>query len=316
MFENARGPSDGSDDRLSSSGSSCTSSLTGAMGDAHVSARHSVSPPQFNMSGVGWQMPAQSPYSGVHGNIAGASFFDPQASAAYSYRSSPESLSPPSPFMNSFENDTFRQPSASYPSAPRSASINSQDAELEIRRLHKRVRDLEQQTERQAKALESSSARRTYPAGSLPSLISSPPMSAGFQASWKARTEARIRQFCALNRAGNALCAWHDSRRERRVYPPRMAPDGYLNCGCTYEEALFEESLARHHVGSYLPGDSVRMDPALRNPLLKLLEARYGYKDGDFERDPRTGDWLPGEGPAFWEQQLQAGAPNPRQSRR
>ncbi|KAJ1302043.1 hypothetical protein OPQ81_000877 [Rhizoctonia solani] len=112
-----------------------------------------------------------------------------------------------------------------------------------------------------------------------------------FQRSWDARTEARIKRFCSLNRAGNALCAWHDSRRERRSFPPRMAPPGHLNCGCTYEEALFEESLARHGVGSYHPGESVRMDPALRNPLLKLLQWRFGYKDGDFERDPKTGVW-------------------------
>lgn len=91
-------------------------------------------------------------------------------------------------------------------------------------------------------------------------------------ADWGHRTEARVRRFCALNRAGNALCAWHDSRRERRRYPPRNAPDNTLNCGCTYEQALFEESLARHQVGSYLPGENVRMDPMLRNALLRLLE--------------------------------------------
>ncbi|KAG8732747.1 hypothetical protein FRC11_011106 [Ceratobasidium sp. 423] len=122
-----------------------------------------------------------------------------------------------------------------------------------------------------------------------------------FQRSWDARTEARIKRFCSLNRAGNALCAWHDSRRERRSYPPRMAPPGHLNCGCTYEEALFEESLARHGVGSYHPGESVRMDPALRNPLLKLLQWRFGYKDGDFEREPKTGGWVEGEGEQAWE---------------
>ncbi|KAE9388141.1 hypothetical protein BT96DRAFT_836727 [Gymnopus androsaceus JB14] len=135
--------------------------------------------------------------------------------------------------------------------------------------------------------------------------------SPAFEASWRARTDARVRQFCSLNRAGNALCAWHDSRRERRMYPPRMAPFGFLNCGCTHEQALFEESLSRHNVGSYLPGDSVRMDPALRNPLLKLLQDRYNYRDGDFERDPATGNWLHGEGPAYWEQQAATGA-NPR----
>jgi hypothetical protein len=34
------------------------------------------------------------------------------------------------------------------------------------------------------------------------------------------------------------------------------------------------------------------MDPALRTPLLKLLEWRYGYRDGDFDRDPTTGQWI------------------------
>lgn len=63
-----------------------------------------------------------------------------------------------------------------------------------------------------------------------------------------------------------------------------MAPAGVLNCGCSYEQALFEESLTRQGVGAYQPGESVRMDPALRNPLLSLLQKRYGYKDGDFER--------------------------------
>lgn len=128
------------------------------------------------------------------------------------------------------------------------------------------------------------------------------------EASWRRRTDARVRKFCAPNRAGNALCAWHDTRRERRAYPPRMAPPGTLNCGCTIEEALFEESLARHGVGSYLPGDTVRMDPALRNPLLRLLQTRYGYRDGDFERDPVTGQWHENEGPEHWEAELQRGA--------
>ncbi|KAG8906099.1 hypothetical protein FRB99_007623 [Tulasnella sp. 403] len=129
-----------------------------------------------------------------------------------------------------------------------------------------------------------------------------------FQSSWDKRTEARIKRFCSLNRAGNALCAWHDSRRERRAYPPRMAPPGTLNCGCTYEEALFEESLSRHKVGSYLPGEMVRMDPALRNPLLALLQWRYGYKDGDFERDPASGKWVDGEGEHVWQQKAASGS--------
>jgi hypothetical protein len=84
-----------------------------------------------------------------------------------------------------------------------------------------------------------------------------------------------------------------------------MAPTGYLNCGCTFEEVLFEESLSHHGVGSYHPGEAVRMDPALRNPLLKVLQERYGYSDGDFERNPVTGDWAYGEGSALWEQKLE-----------
>src|SRR5882757_4523151 len=73
--------------------------------------------------------------------------------------------------------------------------------------------------------------------------------------------------------------------------------------------ALFEESLARHNVGSYHPGEMVRMDPALRNPLLKLLEQRFGYVDGDFERDARSGLWMDGEGHEFWETILPSGKP-------
>ncbi|KAI0321412.1 hypothetical protein OF83DRAFT_1168464 [Amylostereum chailletii] len=151
--------------------------------------------------------------------------------------------------------------------------------------------------------------------GMSSSFISQPTVSPSFSASWRARTDARIKLFCSLNRAGNALCAWHDSRRERRAHPPRMAPEGHLNCGCTFEEALFEESLARHGVGSYHPGENVRMDPALRNPLLKVLQERYGYRDGDFERDGTTGNWRDGEGHAYWEAKALAGSSSHRKHR-
>lgn len=232
------------------------------------------------------------------GNV---SYYQPESSVGTSPYDMPQSLSPPSvmtdtpSYMNPNASDTF----------PSSSSMNQQE---EARRLHHRIQQLEkihaQDTDR-IRVLESELRRQS----------ASPPLSAPFNNSWKARTDARIRQFCSLNRAGNALCSWHDSRRERRIHPPRMAPPGYLNCGCTFEEALFEESLSRHGVGSYLPGETVRMDPALRNPLLKLLQSRYGYRDGDFERDPRTGDWVPGEGPAYWEAQIQAGITNPRRPR-
>lgn len=191
---------------------------------------------------------------------------------------------------------------ASYTSSP----MSPQEV---IRRLQLKVRQLEQ-----TQALDQERIRM-LDAELRRSGTASTPVSPSFQASWKARTDARVKQFCSLNRAGNALCSWHDSRRERRTYPPRMAPTGYLNCGCTFEEALFEESLSRHGVGSYLPGETVRMDPALRNPLLKLLQQRYGYRDGDFERNPRTGDWTQGEGHVYWEQQIQAGIINPRRPR-
>ena len=204
-------------------------------------------------------------------------------------------------------------------------SRTSQEQSEEIRRLNKKVRELELINESgrlRQKELELELANdiagpsRGFGMNGLPSPILTPsPQSPGFQASWKARTDARIRQFCSLNRAGNALCAWHDSRRERRAYPPRMAPPGHLNCGCTYEEALFEESLSRHGVGSYHPGENVRMDPALRNPLLKLLQNRYGYRDGDFERDITTGNWVEGEGHELWERKAVAGVPSTRKNR-
>ncbi|EIN08793.1 hypothetical protein PUNSTDRAFT_102284 [Punctularia strigosozonata HHB-11173 SS5] len=169
-----------------------------------------------------------------------------------------------------------------------------------------RIRELEMELAKES-PLHAPSHRAASGLAGLPSPASTPASSPSFEASWNARTQARIKQFCSLNRAGNALCAWHDSRRERRAYPPRNAPPGHLNCGCSYEEALFEESLARHGVGSYHPGESVRMDPALRNPLLKLLQKRYNYRDGDFERDPVTGGWVEGEGHMIWEQRANAG---------
>ncbi|KAF7336926.1 hypothetical protein MVEN_02129000 [Mycena venus] len=217
-----------------------------------------------------------------------------------------ESLFPSSPFTTSTFHDLTR-PNSVVKSVSTQIPTNPPEnpQEVEIRRLRQKLHEMEQLYDRareQVKALESERASHRASAEESLCLPQSTQLSnSSFESSWNARTDARIRQFCAINRAGNALCAWHDARRERRVHPPRMAPVGYLNCGCTYEEALFEESLARHHVGSYLPGETVRMDPALRNPLLKLLQERYEYQDGDFERDPRTGDWIAGEGPAFWE---------------
>ncbi|TCD64084.1 hypothetical protein EIP91_004556 [Steccherinum ochraceum] len=190
--------------------------------------------------------------------------------------------------------------------------------DAEIHHFRNKIRELElinKSARERIRVLEHEVARVNYTGtsstaiGGLPSPLPTPTLhtSQGFEENWQLRTDARVKLFCSLNRAGNALCAWHDSRRERRQFPPRNAPPGYLNCGCSYEEALFEESLARHGVGSYHPGESVRMDPALRNPLLKLLQDRYGYRDGDFERSAATGNWKQGEGAAYWEARAASG---------
>ncbi|KII91136.1 hypothetical protein PLICRDRAFT_173034 [Plicaturopsis crispa FD-325 SS-3] len=379
----------------SSSSAMATSSLTGAMGDAHLS-RQSDSPsptnePPYGLdmnTGMVWQhshshLPGGPPHSssqpGYPAGVPGQGAYQHTLSSSgtagaylpygnYNQSSSYNTLPPPPaqshtsqshsptyPYPDAYQPNrsqisvqTRAGPSGlqtpdSYPAGDESMNLCepspiSSMPDDEVRRLQRKVRGLElinESASQRIRELElelandlsvpSSSTSSSYPpsssataniAGGLPSPLSTPsPQSATFQASWRARTDARIRQFCSLNRAGNALCAWHDSRRERRAHPPRMAPPGHLNCGCTYEEALFEESLARHGVGSYHPGETVRMDPALRNPLLKLLEQRYAYKDGDFERDPVTGGWVEGEGHQFWEGRVQAGAPHTRKFR-
>ena len=242
------------------------------------------------------------------------SFMSPTPYPEFTSRPSLLSSSPPNVVPPSMS-----LPLAGPHSAPVRSSIRKESVEEELRFLRNRVRELELEKETANRRLREFHATITpgypqtgiHPTG-LPSSIQSPPNVGAFQESWNVRTNARIRTFCSLNRAGNALCAWHDSRRERRAYPPRMAPPGHLNCGCTFEEALFEESLARHGVGSYHPGENVRMDPALRNPLLKLLKQRYGYKDGDFERDPITGTWVEGEDQAYWETRAQSGSAKKR----
>jgi len=242
----------------------------------------------------------------VSGNIQYASSFHVDEFGNASSSSGSVTPFTSSPFPSESFGSSYVHDATSSSLTPFS-SPSSNSAE-EIRQLRAQIVDFEQRHRRDKERIQQLQTR-------LASSVCPPPPSETFQASWRARTDARIRQFCSLNRAGNALCAWHDSRRERRIYPPRMAPAGYLNCGCSYEEALFEESLARHSVGSYLPGECVRMDPALRNPLLKLLQERYGYRDGDFERDPRTGNWVPGEGHGKWEEQISRGIVNPRRPR-
>ncbi|KAJ8515857.1 hypothetical protein ONZ45_g6783 [Pleurotus djamor] len=321
---------------LSRPRSRLTSSLSNAMGDAHISShpRTGASPaPRDDFPNMGWlpSQPQQQIASGHHDVypvVPGLvpSHDDPGQYINYTstYRNvSPESLSPQSPPFTPSPSAYDYHFSQSH--SPMSASLHPpSDAEAEIQNLRRKLHEAQNQKalaeERsrqlgiQVQHLNRSMSSSSSAMLGLPSL-SAPAPTQSFQKSWDLRTQARIRLYCSLNRAGNALCAWHDSRRERRAYPPRMAPPGYLNCGCTYEQALFEESLSRHNVGCYLPGETVRMDPALRNPLLKLLEERFGYRDGDFERDPMTGMWVQGEGHECWERKLQAGPANSRKAR-
>ncbi|KAF6757686.1 hypothetical protein DFP72DRAFT_1065478 [Ephemerocybe angulata] len=294
--------------RPPSSNSSLTSSLTGAMGDNSLSnpSRSSRSPPSTaifsgalpsqDLSWTNNQMNmamSNTTYSS-HANLGFSNMGTPPVNTMpfndYTRNPSPpESIAPPSPpypqaFADQFSRNQMGMSSRSTvgysgSSMPTSyspdATMSSEgaSAQQEMRRLRRRVQELEMELNRSRAAIDT--LRSNVPnSNTLPT----PPHSSSFQSGWKARTEARKKLFCSLNRAGNALCAWHDSRRERRAFPPRNAPPGYLNCGCTYNEALFEESLSRHGVGSYHPGETVRMDPALRNPLLKLLESRYGIQ--------------------------------------
>jgi hypothetical protein len=131
--------------------------------------------------------------------------------------------------------------------------------------------------------------------------------SSALEVSWRQRTEARVHYLKWRSRAGTStLCAWHRPRLWRadlHQHPRNSAST--MSCGCTYEEGLFEESLLRN-IGKILslPGHDFDIDPELRNPLLKLLQDRYGYRDGDFERDPETGAWKKGESPLDWHQRF------------
>ncbi|KAH9941223.1 uncharacterized protein BXZ73DRAFT_88388 [Epithele typhae] len=270
--------------------SSSTSSLMGAMGpDAAqiVGTRTSVTPPS------GMTLPSWNPSP-----TSSSSYMGPDDMSTYMGMSGGGHVGTFAP--NAQYSDMFVSPETSprgfeYPGsmivspaptpAPR-GSHSPQDKDIEINRLRQRIRELElvSGSDRlRIRELEAEVSRGVYHGG-LPSPMPTPHPRLSFQEEWRARTNARAKLYCSLNRAGNALCAWHDS------------------------QALFEESLSRHKVGSYHPGENVRMDPALRNPLLKLLQERYGYQDGDFERDPVTGNWIEGEGAAYWEQQVASGA--------
>jgi hypothetical protein len=272
------------------SNSSLTSSLTGAMGNTSLPSQSSQSRSSLSRDDTSYPANDWSANQQIHSQQSSLSSQNPSyplASLGNTAFMSSDLVANSLPLPD--YNSANRTP---YHSETDASASTIQELEREVVYLRRKVHELEIRA--------------------VTSPPPPPPQSPSFQASWKARTEARKRKFCSLNRAGNALCAWHDSRRERRAYPPRHAPPGYLNCGCTHDEALFEESLSRHHVGSYLPGETVRMDPALRNPLLKLLQQRYGYQDGDFERNPITGNWVENEGPAYWTAQAHPGTASRR----
>ncbi|KAI0635312.1 hypothetical protein C8Q77DRAFT_1072541 [Trametes polyzona] len=331
--------------------SSSTSSLSGAMGDtqlgthsrpsgtppsglaswtpsptsSHMSGSFMTVPDDPSMAYLGQVTPASSASpSGAFGTYTqyGMGLYaSPETSPGlvsgfteqYGYQRGQQNTTPPSAAAMVISPSSTPAPMQS----SRQPRTSLEKVEEENRRLRQRIRELEivaNASSGRIQELEREISRGVYPGG-LPTPMPTPQPHPTFQQEWDARTEARKKAFCSLNRAGNALCAWHDSRRERRAYPPRNAPQGYLNCGCTVEQALFEESLSRHGVGSYHPGESVRMDPALRNPLLKLLQERYGYRDGDFERDPVTGNWVEGEGAEKWERIAASGATYSRRNR-
>lgn len=280
------------------------SSLLGAIGD---DAQYARVPPLYPNNTMGWNQemsmmsPANTDASYPTGLTApNPNLFPSLSTPGYdnlgmTRHASPESMDPNSPsYYMMVGRPSHRAPSSSSSGGSQSP-YSREDPESEIRRLRQKVKELHQAL-MEARAAASSSAS------------ASANVSSAFRAGWKRRTEARKKLFCSLNRAGNALCAWHDSRRERRQFPPRNAPPGMLNCGCTHEEALFEESLSRHGVGGYLPGENVRMDPELRRPLLRLLQQRYGYKDGDFDYDPQTMEWYPDQDPESWERQAHSGS--------
>jgi len=115
----------------------------------------------------------------------------------------------------------------------------------------------------------------------------------------KQRTERRSTLRKLLNRNGNRCCAWCEPRRERRRYGPRQAPDDQMTCGCTVEDALFEESLARNGIGS-MDTSRQRLDPELRRDLLALLKNRYKYQDGDLDFNHDTLEWESGGNAESW----------------
>ncbi|KAH7338294.1 hypothetical protein B0J17DRAFT_661892 [Rhizoctonia solani] len=110
----------------------------------------------------------------------------------------------------------------SSPPTPASNAPSATSPSQELEQLRQRARELEIINQfATARVEELEKERSTYRQRGIDG---TPSITPELAAEWEARTEARKRQYCSPNRAGNALCAWHDSRRERRAYPARMAP--------------------------------------------------------------------------------------------
>ncbi|KAH7100063.1 hypothetical protein BKA62DRAFT_707465 [Auriculariales sp. MPI-PUGE-AT-0066] len=121
------------------------------------------------------------------------------------------------------------------------------------------------------------------------------------------RSQLREQAICHPNRVGKAYCAWHGTARIKS----NKTPDpGNLSCDCPLKEALFEEALARHGVGSVKTGPE-RVHPDIRRALLQLLEKCFNYRDGDFDVDPATGQWIPGQTPHDWARRAARAANSP-----
>jgi len=125
------------------------------------------------------------------------------------------------------------------------------------------------------------------------------------------RSAARTRSFHVNNRVGMRRCAWCHSRRELGPHAPYEAPRDFMNCGCSVEEAKFEDSLASNGIGALEPdrrdNTVVRLSKLLRRPLLELLRRRYGYVDGDFDFDLPNGPWKEDKDADWWEDEATEG---------
>ncbi|KAH7099623.1 hypothetical protein BKA62DRAFT_304345 [Auriculariales sp. MPI-PUGE-AT-0066] len=160
-----------------------------------------------------------------------------------------------------------------------------------------RVRQLEQEGERYRRQLNDLEQQIK----SLTSPVMMPSVAFQRPSDHARRAARRLELITKPNRIGNRSCAFHATATPYGI-PAHSAPDGLMNCGCSVNEALLEESLAKNRVGSMAPHG--RLDPELRRSILKLLEDRYDYKDGDLDFDRASLKWREGDDPSSWERKV------------